>query len=189
MFFRQADRLGSRTVLRHHQGGEWKDVSWAGLAEQVTKVAAALVEEGVAPGARVLLMSENRLEWIISDLAIMTAGAVTVPIYPSTVARVAQQIAENSQAMLAIVSGEALAGRLQVNRMVRMDSDLPGWLEKQLAQASPRAGTEPANIVGYFGQRHGNGFERATCGDGVVQRRLRLEMIAGFVDRQSGHLR
>jgi long-chain acyl-CoA synthetase len=131
MFFRQADRLGSRTLLRHHQEGEWKDISWAGLAEQVTRVAAALVEAGVAPGARVLLMSENRLEWIISDLAIMTAGAITVPIYPSTVARVAQQIAENSQAMLAIVSGESLAGPLQVSRTVRMDSDLPGWLEKQ----------------------------------------------------------
>ena len=128
MFFRQADRLGSRTVLRHHQGGEWKDVSWAGLAEQVTKVAAALADEGVASGARVLLMSENRLEWIISDLAIMTAGAVTVPIYPSTVARVAQQIAENSQAMLAIVSGEALAG----HRSFARESDPPMAQRKQM---------------------------------------------------------
>ena len=136
LFFRQADRLGPRTMLRHHREGSWIDVSWRQCADLVVRVASHLIEEGVAPGDRVLLISENRLEWILSDLAIMTVGAVTTPIYPSTPPATVQRIAENSQARLAIASGEALAKHLEVARVVRMDSDLPGWLEQAPSAAA-----------------------------------------------------
>jgi long-chain acyl-CoA synthetase len=136
VFFRQVDRLGPRNLFHHYQNGGWKELSWEESGRLVGRLAAALVEAGVAPGERVLLMSENRLEWLLSDLAIMTAGAVTVPVYQSTPARTAQQIVENSQARLAIVSGEALAGRLHVERVVRMDAELPDWMAEE-----PQAGT------------------------------------------------
>src|SRR5207253_3239263 len=123
-------RRGLRTLFHHHQDGVWQELSWEEAGRRVGRLAAALVEAGVAPGERVLLMSENRLEWLLSDLAIMTAGAVTVPVYQSTPARAAQQIVDNSQARLAIVSGEALAGRLQIERVVRMDGELPDWMAR-----------------------------------------------------------
>jgi long-chain acyl-CoA synthetase len=132
VFFRQVDRLGPRTLFHHHQDGRWNELSWNEAGERVRRLAAALVEAGVEPGERVLLMSENRLEWLLSDLAIMTAAAVTVPVYQSTPPRTAQQIVENSQGRLAIVSGEALAGRLHVERVVRMDAELPGWMAREL---------------------------------------------------------
>ena len=135
VFWRQAAALGSKTLFHHHRGGGWQEVSWAEVARKVGRLAAALADAGVGPGDRVLLMSENRLEWILSDLAIMTAGAVTVPIYPSTVARVAQQIAENSQARVAIATDET-AGRLQVERVVRMDAELRSWLESEPSAAA-----------------------------------------------------
>ena len=47
-------------------------------------VASALVDTGVTAGDTVVLMSENRVEWIYCDLAIQSLGAVTVPIYPSS---------------------------------------------------------------------------------------------------------
>src|SRR4030088_3166571 len=106
LFFRQADRLGQRTMLRHHREGSWIDVSWRQCADLVVRVASHLIEEGVAPGDRVLLIS------------------------PSTQPATVQRIAENSQARLAIASGEALAKHLEVARVVRMDSELPGWLEQ-----------------------------------------------------------
>jgi long-chain acyl-CoA synthetase len=130
VFFRQVDRLGPRTLFHHHQDGRWAELSWKETGERVARLAAALVAAGVEPGERVILMSENRLEWLLCDLAIMTAGAVTAPVYQSTPPRTAQQIVENSQARLAIVSGEALAGRLRLERVVRMDADLPAWLER-----------------------------------------------------------
>jgi long-chain acyl-CoA synthetase len=136
VFFRQAERLGRATLFRHHQPDGWAELSWTEVADQVRRLGANLVEAGVAPGDRVLLMSENRVEWLLCDLAIMTAGAVTVPVYSSTTARVAQQIVDNSQARLAIVSGEPIANRLHVERIVRMDTDLPGWLDREPGSAA-----------------------------------------------------
>lgn len=134
VFFRQVDRLGERTVVRYHDGERWRELSWTQMAALVRGVAAALVREGVAAGERVLLIAENRLEWLCCDLGIMTAGAVTVPVYPTTATGVAHQIADNSQARLAIVSADRLAQRLRLPNMIRMDEDLQGWLT-----TSPRA--------------------------------------------------
>jgi long-chain acyl-CoA synthetase len=128
VFFRQVDRLGPRTLFHHYQDDLWQELGWIDAAERVERVAAALVACGVEPGERVLLMSENRLEWLLCDLGIMTAGAVTVPVYQSTTERGVQQIAANSQARLAIVSGEALAQRVHVERVVRMDVEVRDWL-------------------------------------------------------------
>src|SRR5207237_9015253 len=59
---------------------------------------------GVSPGDRVAIMSESRPEWLACDLAVLTAGAVTVPIYPTLTAQQAQYILTDSGARLAVVS-------------------------------------------------------------------------------------
>jgi len=97
----------------------------------VLAVASALLELGVKPGDSVVLMSENRVEWIYCDLAIQSVGAVTVPIYPSSPPELAQKIAADSGAMLAIASGVKLAGRLnttaQLRLIVRIDTEVAQW--------------------------------------------------------------
>ncbi len=130
LFFRQAARLGDRTLVRHHDGAGWRGLSWSRFRDLTLRVAARLVREGVAPGDRVVIMSENRVEWLYCDLAIQAAGAVTVPIYPSTPAKMAQAIAEDAGARLALVSDE-LADRLHLDRVARFDADLPGWVEAE----------------------------------------------------------
>ena len=47
-------------------------------------MARCLASAGIARGDRVLIMSENRPEWCVADLAILTAGAVTVPAYTTS---------------------------------------------------------------------------------------------------------
>src|SRR5215472_10209927 len=64
MFLRQVARLGGRAIVHHHAGGEWQPVSWKRMGELVLRVAAGLVGAGVQRGDRVILISENRLEWI-----------------------------------------------------------------------------------------------------------------------------
>jgi long-chain acyl-CoA synthetase len=143
LFFRQAARFGDRTLVRHHDGTAWQEVSWARVGELSLRVAAGLVRAGVAAGDRVVIMSPNRLEWICCDLGIQAAGAVTVPIYPSTPARTAQVIADDAGAHVALVA-DPLADRLALDRVVRLDADLPGWLEPEpdpelLAEVESRA--------------------------------------------------
>jgi len=112
-------------------GTSWAVATWADVKRSVLAVASALLELGVKPGDSVVLMSENRVEWIYCDLAIQSVGAVTVPIYPSSPAELAQKIAADSGAVLAIASGVKLAGRLnttaQLRRIVRIDAEVAQW--------------------------------------------------------------
>jgi long-chain acyl-CoA synthetase len=133
LFFRRAARYGDRTVVRHHDGSAWRSVSWERMAELALRVAARLVDQGVAAGDRVVIMADNCLEWLYCDLAIQAVGAVSVPIYPSTPAAMAQVIADDAGARLAFVA-DALAGRLRLDRVVTMGADLPAWVA---GEASP----------------------------------------------------
>jgi len=127
LFFRQAERCGDRTLVRHHDGEAWRPHSWREMADLCLRVAARLVAEGVRAGDRVGIMADNRLEWLYCDLAIQTAGAITVPIYPSTPARTAQAIAEDAGLGLAFVD-DALRDRMRLDRLVAFDTDLPSWV-------------------------------------------------------------
>ena len=67
---------------------------------------------GLKPGDRVMLVSENRPEWLIADLGIMAAGCVTVPTYTTNTTRDHQHILANSGASAVIVSTQKLAKTL-----------------------------------------------------------------------------
>ena len=81
MFFTRANEKGDAPFLWAKRDGEWQATSWAEAARQVASLAAALRDAGLQPGDRVMLVSENRPEWCLSDLAIMAAGCITVPTY------------------------------------------------------------------------------------------------------------
>ncbi|WP_288412631.1 AMP-dependent synthetase/ligase [uncultured Sphingomonas sp.] len=109
MFFTRAAERGDAPFLWSKQGGQWQSISWADAARQVASLATALKAIGLKRGDRVMLVSENRPEWCISDLAIMAAGCVTVPTYVTNTVRDHGHIIENSGACAIIVSTEKLA--------------------------------------------------------------------------------
>ena len=112
MFFARAREKGEAPFLWAKRDGQWRSTSWAGAARQVASLAAALKALGMKRGDRVMLVSENRPEWCISDLAIMAAGCVTVPTYITNTERDHQHILENSGAGAVIVSTAKLAKTL-----------------------------------------------------------------------------
>ena len=77
----QAGLLGPRVALRYKTQGQYHDLRWADYREQVLAGAAALVQHGIQAGARVGILSENRVEWLVADVAILAAGAVNVPLH------------------------------------------------------------------------------------------------------------
>ena len=109
MFFTRAREQGDKPFLWHKHDGKWVSRSWREAAEQVAGLAAGLKAIGIMPGDRVMLVSENRPEWCISDLAIMAAGAITVPTYVTNTERDHAHILENSGARAVIVSNAKLA--------------------------------------------------------------------------------
>src|SRR5690349_1682218 len=112
MFFRRAREEGGKPFLWRKQDGHWLSISWAETAAQIAALAAGLKQLGLQPGDRVMLVSENRPEWCIADLAIMAAGCVTVPTYTTNTERDHLHILENSGAAAVIVSTEKLARTL-----------------------------------------------------------------------------
>ena len=112
MFFARARDGGDAPFLWHKEGGRWVSQSWAETARQVASLATALKHIGLKSGDRVMLVSENRPEWCISDLAIMAAGCVTVPTYITNTERDHTHIIENSGARAVIVSNAKLARTL-----------------------------------------------------------------------------
>ena len=109
MFFARATAAGDRPFLSRKVGDEWVAMSWVDVAQQVASLAAGLRAIGLQPGDRVMLVSENRPEWCISDLAIMAAGCITVPTYITNTERDHTHIIENSGARAIIVSTAKLA--------------------------------------------------------------------------------
>jgi long-chain acyl-CoA synthetase len=109
MFFTRASQGGERPFLWAKRDERWQSISWRQAADTVASLAAALKRIGLAPGDRVMLVSENRPEWCLADLAIMAAGCVTVPAYTTNTTRDHQHILEDSNARAVIVSTDKLA--------------------------------------------------------------------------------
>src|SRR3954462_2423526 len=74
-------RHGKTDALNQRSEGKWHATSAQGFVERVKNVALGLAAIGIRPGDRVALLSENRPEWSIVDLAILSLGAINVPIY------------------------------------------------------------------------------------------------------------
>ena len=109
LFLTRAAHYGDAPFLSAKRQGAWVSQSWRDVADQVCLLAQALRGLGLNPGDRVMLVSENRPEWCMADIAIMAAGLVTVPTYTTNTVRDHLHILENSGARAIIVSDAKLA--------------------------------------------------------------------------------
>jgi long-chain acyl-CoA synthetase len=112
MFFEQAAQKGDRPFLWAKRAGRYESISWRAAAEEANALARGLGAIGVKPGDRVTLVSENRPKWMIADLGIMAAGAITVPAYTTNTVDDHRHILANSGSRAVIVSTNALAHRV-----------------------------------------------------------------------------
>ena len=112
MFFEQAKARGERPLVWAKKDGSYAAWTWHEVEGQVRLLARALRARGLSDGDRVVLVSENRPEWLIADLAIMAAGGITVPAYTTNSEIDHRYIMTDSGAMAAIVSTPSLAQRV-----------------------------------------------------------------------------
>jgi long-chain acyl-CoA synthetase len=109
MFFDQADALGDKPFLWDKHAGAWRPRSYAETASQITRLARGLRSLGIEKGDRVVIVSENRPDWVVADVAIGAIGAISVPAYTTNTTDDHLYILEHSEAKIAIVSTERLA--------------------------------------------------------------------------------
>ncbi len=126
----------NRAALRYKDriSRTWVDISWEKLEERVHDMAGFLRQEGVEKGTRVAILSENRPEWAVTDMATQLLGAVNVSLYTSLPADQAAWILQDSGASVFVVStsiqqrkAEKIFGECSdLRRVVSMSADSKG---------------------------------------------------------------
>lgn len=107
-----AERLGPRCALRYKCYGLYRDVSWRAYRGQADRAAAALIELGIQPGDRIGILSENRNEWLVSDIAILSTGAADVTMHAPLSAEQVEYQLSHSEARGVVVSNQEQADKV-----------------------------------------------------------------------------
>jgi long-chain acyl-CoA synthetase len=119
IFHRQSEMMIDRICVAYKKNNAYIEVTWREMQYLVLSFAHNLKKNGIRKGDRVAIFSPNRFEWWIVDLAILTIGAVAVPIYATNSAEEAQFILNNSGSKCCIAGGkECLKNTLSVIKKV-----------------------------------------------------------------------
>ncbi|MBL6658239.1 MAG: AMP-binding protein [Flavobacteriales bacterium] len=103
MLYRWENESPNKLYMRQPINDEWHKWTWSESATEVRKMAAYLQSLDLAPKSKIAILSKNCAHWIISDLAIMMAGHVSVPLYPNLKAESIKQILDHSETKLVFV--------------------------------------------------------------------------------------
>ena len=131
-------RHGKQDALNHKIGDTWINISAESFVERVRNVALGLAALGIKPGDRIALLSENRPEWSIADLAILSLGAINVPIYTTQAVDQIRYILTDSGTRAIFVSNkklfrhaqEALAGLDFLEKLIFFDASAAEGIER-----------------------------------------------------------
>jgi long-chain acyl-CoA synthetase len=135
--FHVLENFPAKILVKRAMGRGYLELTGLGIFDRVRETSLGLMALGVAAGDCVAIISESRPEWAIADLAALSAGAVTVPIYPTQSAGQIEFILRDSGARIAIVSGAA-----QLEKVRRVRAALPD-LEMLLVIDAPADGERP----------------------------------------------
>jgi len=135
--------------------GRYVPISTEEVARRVKHLSLGLADLGLAPGEKLVIFSENRPEWTMTDFAVLCAGAVTVPIYTSLMPEQVKYIINDSDARIVVCSNrelwlkvEAVRGELRnVHHFVLIDEEGPQGvvsLSEVMARGKTIAASDPA---------------------------------------------
>ncbi len=110
----RAEKYNNRTAFKYKQGDEYAAISWTEVIKQSDQVSRFLIKNGISPDDKVGIYSQNRPQWTISDLAILSIRAVVVPVYPTAAFSQLQYIIEETEmSVLFVGDDEQLPNALQ----------------------------------------------------------------------------
>ena len=162
------------------RGGRVEGLSSQAFFEHVRDLSLGFGALGITAGERVAIIAESRPEWLMVDLAVLAAGAVTVPIYPTLSAAQARYILADSGARLVVVST-----RLQLDKIQEVRHQLPALEAIVLIEAAAAAPSSPSVITLTDVSARGHARMTAEWGAGrefrEAARRLAPEALATII--------
>jgi len=119
IFRNRADVLADSTFLRFRDKDKWNDIAWREVKERADALTSYLIQNDIKPGDKVAIYSENRPEWIMADLAVLSAGGADVTIYPTNSSGEAAHIINDSDSRMCFCSGS-----FQVDNLLKIKNKL-----------------------------------------------------------------
>ncbi len=108
IFLNRVEEHGGKALVTFkNKDGAWEDISWNQMSEMVHKAGLFLISKGVQPGDKIALFAPNSYEWWVTDMAILSIGAVNVPIYATNSAKESEYIIDNSDSRMCFVGTRA----------------------------------------------------------------------------------
>ena len=124
----KCSQYGESAAMYFKDGSDWQKLAYQELGKRIENLASGLLELGVKPGDRVGIMAQNSPEWAITDFAIQSVGAITVPIYATNTAAQTQYIAQDSGLRVMFAGSaeerekiETFVGTSTIERVVVLD--------------------------------------------------------------------
>ena len=173
-FHERVQEHPSKVSLRYKSGGDWRDVTWRRYGEMVGQVSKGLISLGFGHGGRIALLSANRPEWHIADVAAMSIGGATAAIYTTNSPEQVAYIIEHSESQVAFVDVPD-----QLEKILKMRSELPA-LKKVVVFDGYQGDADPEFVMTWDDfLKSGNGVDDAR----VTQERAKVKPddLATFV--------
>jgi long-chain acyl-CoA synthetase len=123
-------------ALREKEFGIWQETTYSGYWELVRTAGMALWSLGVRPGDKVAIQSENRIAWVVSDLAAQSIQAASVGLYPTNPAAEVEYLLGHSEAKVLIAEDQE-----QVDKAMEVKANLPNLTK--IVYVEPRPSRKP----------------------------------------------
>ncbi|MGI8573616.1 MAG: AMP-dependent synthetase/ligase [Solirubrobacteraceae bacterium] len=108
-----AERFGHEVAARYRLAGEWRELTYTEAAGAIGELAFGLIELGLRPGERISILADTSLQWTLASYAITCAGAVVVPIYPTSSGSECRWVLSDSGARILFCEDEAQRQKIE----------------------------------------------------------------------------
>ncbi|MBF0102028.1 MAG: long-chain fatty acid--CoA ligase [Desulfobacterales bacterium] len=120
VFYHRTQKYQDRVAVEKKRHGQWESATWNEYYQRARTVGLALYDIGIKKGDRVALLSENRLEWLYTDMGVLGIGGCVVPIYTTLLADEIEYIVQHSGAKVIVVED-----RQQLNKVLGLIEKCP----------------------------------------------------------------
>jgi long-chain acyl-CoA synthetase len=132
LFARRVQETPDREAYRYPVGEQWRSMTWRQTGERVKAIAAGLLSLGLAREDRAAILSNTRVDWLLVDLGVMSAGGATTTVYPSSTADECTYILADSETRFVFVEDDGQLAKLAAYR-----SQLPKLTKVILIDGAP----------------------------------------------------
>ena len=167
LFYTASEKFADNEALKYKVGHHYEQLTYQELREETLKLATVLKELGVQPGDKAIIFSENRPEWVVTDLALISLGCINVPIHSVLSSSQLEVIIKEIQPKVLFFSNRELGEKLvEISKTI---STIPFVFSYEKPEKASIKG------VKYFKTEISGQNVTATEADEIVEKAIKIE--------------